>query len=108
RIERPILDLEGEVVEPLAPAGEEAFNEAPGTRALDQLELEVADEEVGPGELAIVARPRLDPHADRQGAPEEVERRRDRGNGDRDVIDAKGREPRQPLSPGRGSSAARR
>src|SRR5438552_16143896 len=61
--EPALLDVDREMVRALAAAGEEALDEAPRARALDQLELPVADEEVGPDELVIVAGARLDSHA---------------------------------------------
>src|SRR5206468_5189293 len=85
--EPALLDVDREMVRALAAAGEEALDEAPRARALDQLELPVADEEVGPDELVIVAGTRLDPHADGEDAAEKGERRGDRLDRNRHVID---------------------
>ena len=65
-VEPPLLHVERQVVEPLATPCDESVDEAPRSGALDQLDLPVADEEVGPRELPIVSGPRGLPHADRQ------------------------------------------
>ena len=64
-VEPVLLDVEREMMEPLAAARDELLDEALRPGALDQLELPVADEEVGPRELPIVSGPRRLPHADR-------------------------------------------
>ena len=74
------------MVPALAVYGEEALDEASRARALDQLELPVADEEVGPDELVIVAGARLDSHADGEHAAEESERGGDGADRDRHVM----------------------
>jgi hypothetical protein len=89
-VEGILLDLEREVMEALTPAREETLDEAARLRALDQLELPVADVEVAPPELAIVSGHRLDAHDRGQEATETGERGRDRGDRDRDVVDPHG------------------
>src|SRR5439155_1551141 len=74
--EPALLDIDREMMHALAAAGEETLDEARRARALDQLELPVADEEVGPHELVIVAGTRLDTHADGEPAGEEGAHRR--------------------------------
>ena len=86
--EPALLDVDRQMMHALAAAGEEALDEARRARALDQLELPVADEEIGPDELVIVAGARLDAHADGEHAPEEGERRGDGLDRDRQVVDA--------------------
>src|SRR5207249_5010232 len=76
--EPALLDVDREMMRALAAAGEEALDEAPRARALDQLELPVADEAVGPDGLVIVAGARLDSHAAGERAAEEGERGRPR------------------------------
>src|SRR5207245_10928450 len=85
--EPALLDVDREMMRALAAAGEEGLDEAPRARALDQLELPVADEEVGPDELVIVAGARLDSHADGEHAAEESERVGDGADRDRSVVD---------------------
>src|SRR2546425_447873 len=86
--EPALLDVDREMMHALAAAGEEALDEARRARALDQLELPVADEEVGPDELVIVAGARLDAHADGEHTAEEGERGGEGPDRDRDVVDA--------------------
>src|SRR5947208_12744655 len=81
-VERALLQIEREVVPALAVRGEEALDGAPGTRALDQLELPVAEEEVGPPELAVVARARRPPQPDREELLPARQRGPDRPHGD--------------------------
>src|SRR5207249_10713021 len=70
------------------PMGEEAIDEGRRAGALAQLELPVADEEIGPDELIIVAGARIGVHADGEHAAEEGERRGDGPDRDRHVVDA--------------------
>ena len=79
------------MMEALAAAGEEALDEAPRPRALDQLDLEIADGEVGPEKLwrVPVAYFPWTIQARRKVLEEEGERPIDRAHRDRDVIDAK-------------------
>src|SRR5207244_9391665 len=86
--EPALLDIDREMMHALAAAGEETLDEARRARALDQLELPVADEEVGPHELVIVAGARLDTHVDGEHAPEEGEGRGDGPDRDRHVVDS--------------------
>src|SRR3989441_2627931 len=86
--EPALLDIDREMMHALAAAGEETLDEARRARALDQLGLPVADEEVGPRELVIVAGARLDAHADGEHTAEEGERGGEGPDRDRDVVDA--------------------
>src|SRR5437773_9903272 len=82
------VDVDRQVVKPLASPREEALDEARRARALDQLHLVARDPEARlvvrpvPAELP---RPR---RLDREAAAEPGERRGDRAEGDRQVTDA--------------------
>ena len=97
-------DLERQVVEPFTASGEEAFDEAPRPRTLDELDLVVADGEVGPKEFRRIAVPlpsgTIQPS--RKVLEEECERLVDRAYGDRRVIDSelRGRHLRKLGEPG--------
>jgi hypothetical protein len=67
--------------------GEEALDEAARPRTLDELDLEIADGEVGPKKLLTVFARAIQPR--RKMLEEEGERPIDRVYRDRNVIDAK-------------------
>ena len=71
------------MVPPLAVRREEALDEAAAPRALDQLELPVAEEEVRPVELIVVARAGRHPGADREEPLPARQRGLDRPHRDR-------------------------
>src|SRR4029453_11739043 len=66
---------------------QKALDEAAWPRRLDELELEVAEIEIAPIELVHVPRPLLHAHAEGEVATEVLQRRIDRRDGDRHVID---------------------
>jgi hypothetical protein len=80
--------LDREMMQPLAALVDEALDEAPRRRALNELELEVPDEEIAPRVVVGVARQPLVQRHGRKVAAEEGERRLHVADGDRDVVHA--------------------
>jgi hypothetical protein len=78
------------MVKSLASLSEKPLDEARRTGALDQLDLETSDREVGPGELASFAVSSLLRlvRSHREVLAKKIARPIDRTYGDRDVVDA--------------------
>ena len=80
--------FEREMVQPLAALRDEPLDEAPLRGTCDELELEVADEEVAPRVVAGVTEKTFVHGDDREVAAEERERGVDVAHRDRQVVDA--------------------
>ena len=79
-------DFQGHVMQPFAALFDEAGHETVRSDRLDQLELEGADVEIAPIEVAGMPEPLVAAHLDRQTAAKESQRGVDVAHGDRHMI----------------------
>src|SRR5437773_10523552 len=84
------VDVDRQVVKPLASPREEALDEARRACALDQLHLAASEAEALEDVLPVVAELLRSPRLDREHAAEEGERRGDGADRERHVFDREG------------------